>query len=1071
MSLKVGAIEFLLGDGGHPWIPTECWTVPRDGAKSTDLDAWDIALTDPGRGPKFHIADLKRWMLFGSKPERFFHLSPHGSKTTDARRIRREDALARYLEAVLAKIPPERRDSSMAVLTPAIRDEKERKRYHDAIRRVLPSARLLPEPEMVVDYFRLVQRTLTLDADRNNVILVIDIGASTSNATIVLSNRGGDIIGGDFQKQRDNRLRAIPGTCGDKAGLWVDERLGSNTGLLQNGLPFAERHRILRQIEQAKITVSRSGLPVEIQGASNGAAYSLTAADVERVAKQVVDGLEPILAELKVRLWKQMTGTPAAQRLSGPVLKDRQVSSAETALRLVDVVLLAGGTSRLRGFREQLETLFGQHKPKVLEVGESFAVAAAVGAIAHICHAKYNPPRLRHAGHSASLDEPSLEGALNVDVQFAWKPQKSQDGEKENRTTILERGDPIVYSGGERRDAIQLPVDAEVELRARLIPDIGIKRYKKGLSPHIVVPQVANPTLGFRIDGDRNMLMLGSTVRGVSDVRIDLKRFDRIEELAPTRHSSEIPAGQLAFDETDEVVLDFGMSKTVAVAVRTGLLDPRDLDRLVGTSAASGGALVAQPVAVSPRSPSTQPDPLTPSDAVSSTPPPTSMEPTVPERSSAQEPTEPAPTPGLFTIETSRAHTVEQSTSVSAPETEPSSSDRPVELPVSTIPSAVPPTPESGALAPAPAAVTAASIGKQVESVSDEEPQQPEETFGGGPISAMASGAGHLPRTIEGFMPALMTFLSAARQQGVDVPERDLMFTLLGLSVRPFLLLAGPPGCGKSTLARIVAHLLNREPGRTFHEVPVQAHWVSDVPLFGQRGVLRPVVEDLESTHVVLFDEINLTRPEYYLSRMLPAVEAPLKKDTHGLCIARTLCIGTLNIDDTSRPPSPKIIDRCFLVEVDAVAHTHELRPSGAAILPNLPALPGLPDAWQSQLGDLDPFLRLLIEQLEKTVRERGLRQDLLPSRRVLGDLQKVIALHSELGAEAGVLLSKDELIDRLIVNRILVKLAGPIDQVEDAILCVEKLIKPKEAQFERSMRRINLARQQKRLGFVSPWQ
>lgn len=1067
--MNVGSIEFLLSDGGRPWVPTECWAIPKAGARVTDLDAWELVLHEPSHGPWLHITDLKRWMLFGNKPDRYFHLSPRSTGSTDARRVRRDDALTRFLAAVLTMVPAERRGASIAVLTPAIRDDKERKRYHDAIRRVLPSARLLPEPEMVVDYFRLVQRSLTLDPERNNVILVIDIGASTSNATIVFSNRGGDVIGGDFQKQRDNRLRAISGVCGEKAGLWVDERLGQNAGLLTHGLPFAERHRILRQIEQAKIAVSRTGLPVAIHGAPSSGAVSLTVADVERVAKQVVDGLVPILAELKARLWKQMTGTAAAQKLADPVLESRQVTGADTALRLVDVVLLAGGTSRLRGFREQLATLFGSHQPKVLEVGEGYTVAAAVGAAAHLCHAKYNPPRLHYAETAAEPPPPPLEGALNVDVQFAWKHQKSQEGEKENRITILEHGDPIVYSGGERQAALELPVDANLELRARLIPDIGIKRHKKGLSPHIVVPLVANPVLGFRIDSDRNMVMTSASVRNAGDVRIDLKRFDQIEELASVQHRSEIPPGQLAFDEIDDVVLDFGMSKTVAVAVHAGLLDPRQLDHLVTSESSANDAPNIQVATDAIRLPSVRvplPEPSQESvpavllAAVATAAMPEAIAPDLPPVvSETDERTQnpsgaPGPEPALY---------------VRLPTAEPSLDNHPVEPPSGTSPHTAPTVPASPerdlplpALSTAP--VPAAPVGDGA-STQQTEQLRPDE------LLASGSQKGQLLRSSTGFMPALLEFLKVARQQGVDVPERDLMFTLLGLSVRPFVLLAGPPGCGKSTLARIVAHLLKRVSGQTFHEVPVQAHWVSDVPLFGQRGILRPILSDTHSTHLVLFDEINLTRPEYYLSRLLHAIETPLQSHISGTAIARTLCIGTLNIDDTSRPPSPKIVDRCFLVEVDAVAHTHELRPGGAAVLPTLPTLPGLPDAWQSPLGDMDPFLGNLIQQLEKTVRDRGLRQDLLPSRRVLGDLQKVVALHAELGPLASGLLSKDELVDRLITNRILVKFAGPLDQVAEAMKCVEDLILPNRDKFERTTRRINLSNQQKRLGFISPWQ
>ena len=81
-------------------------------------------------------------------------------------------------------------------------------------------------------------------------------------------------------------------------------------------------------------------------------------------------------------------------------------------------------------------------------------------------------------------------------------------------------------------------------------------------------------------------------------------------------------------------------------------------------------------------------------------------------------------------------------------------------------------------------------------------------------------------------------------------------------------------------------------------------------------------------------------------------------------------------------------------------------------------------------------------------------------------------ALSGPSGPTAEDLLHSDDLIDRLITNRILVKLSGPLDQLEAVIKYLDNCLTPDEkAKLRRTARRITLAKQQAKLGFISPWQ
>lgn len=972
--LKIGALEFLVvGEDGDPWKPMQAWAVPRAGARIDDQSAWDLTLVPP-QGPALPLHDLKRWMLFGTKDVRWLVLPAAGKNTTQYRKIVRNDATIRYLKAVRAALPASRRADKISILVPAGGDQDTRKRYLDTVKEAYPDSRVFPEPEMVVEYFRLVQRSLTLDEERNNVILVIDIGASTSNLTIVVSNRDDVVVGAETGRQRAARLRAIQGTSGDAAGQWVDEWLARHAGIQLDHLDHAERHSLLARFEAAKIEVSSTGRSVIVAVPGAPEPWTMTVEDIEMAAYEVATGLLPVLQQMATRLWEQSTSTDTALRMTEKIRSERSVNGPADALRLVDYVLLAGGTSRLSGFREVLESEFRATKPRFLEVGDSFPIAAAVGALAHVLHAKYSPRRIRSAAADDAEAAP-LEGALDLDIEFAWKPDPGR-GELEERVTVIERGDPIVYTGGERNDVFILPVDANTKLRARLIPDV--KSQRRGLPPNDIFVEAPNPRFGFRIDSDQRLKLLASSITGLANLRLDLKRFDTVHDPSEQPYEGSIPSGILALDYTDEVVIDFGMSKTVVVAATAGLLDPHTLEK--------------------------RPDP----------PPPSPVSPT--SDSADAPPTEAPPVP-------------EDPVRVSL-------------LPVTPDP---PPPPSS----------------------PEQDLTQPD-----APPPTRPNGSGVLRRTLDGFMPALNEFLRAADAARVDVPAADLLFTLLGLAVRPLVLLAGPPGSGKSTLARIVAHLLGRRIHENFHEIPVQAHWMDDDPLFREDGLLSALLEHPDDTHLVLFDEINLTRPEYYLTRLFYALDAPTRMLTANQRLAHTLGIGTLNIDDTSRAPSPKVLDRCFLVEVDQILHNHALQRDSALRLASLPTLPGLPDAHASAPAPFEPRIDALLQELQRVVQDDGLREDLLPSRRVLTDIRCTLALHAELGEDAAVLLPTDQLLDRLITARILIKVAGSVEQVEPVLQCLESFCsRPENAIFKRTRRRLNLSHKQKKLGFISPWQ
>jgi len=220
----------------------------------------------------------------------------------------------------------------------------------------------------------------------------------------------------------------------------------------------------------------------------------------------------------------------------------------------------------------------------------------------------------------------------------------------------------------------------------------------------------------------------------------------------------------------------------------------------------------------------------------------------------------------------------------------------------------------------------------------------------------------------------LVDFSVYLRSQSFTFSPSLLRAYYLALQTRPFVILSGVSGTGKSKLAQLFAHFITEEGQESQEEspqkgnphiafVPVRPDWLDAQGLLGYydtlagtyrttpflRLLLRAAA-DPEQPYFVILDELNLSRVEYYFSDFLSILEsrhynrsgelirqAPLHLHSEAgnipvedpwagvlhlppdfLIPPNVYITGTLNLDETTHRLSPKVLDRANVIEMQS---------------------------------------------------------------------------------------------------------------------------------------------------------
>lgn len=353
--------------------------------------------------------------------------------------------------------------------------------------------------------------------------------------------------------------------------------------------------------------------------------------------------------------------------------------------------------------------------------------------------------------------------------------------------------------------------------------------------------------------------------------------------------------------------------------------------------------------------------------------------------------------------------------------------------------------------------------------------------------------------------------------QGFYIAPDMLYNVYLCLKTKPFMMLAGISGTGKSTVIRLIAEALNgTDEGRAcgYRLVPVRPDWHDVRDLLGfenlltglfRPGALLQAMLDAQAhpdrPYFVCLDEMNLARVEHYFADFLSILETARRVpdggwatdavvltqgrdrvDAEGLgqidaqipIPPNLFVVGTVNMDETTYAFSPKVLDRANTVAFDDVNLSHLAGDVDAQMDSSLLRDLGLAlcDRPYRVLDDIrhrDDVMAWIgpIESVNEILQRENLHFAYRIRDEILRYMAYALDLMAFLPAGAPALTPQDA-FDYQILQKILPRLTGSGEEAHEVL---NDLLAFCEQDYVRSAKKLKqMKRRLDRTGFVSFW-